>query len=113
GASLSGDRLTRNAKALAERPISGGIIVTVVGRLAAERSGAWRTGRRVRLPVQLRRPSRYLDPGVPDHERALARRGTALVGTVKRGALVEVLARGRRFEESQLAARGCSSRSFS
>ena len=43
---------------------------------------------------QLRRPSRYLDPGVPDEERALARRGTTLVGTVKSGALVEVLARG-------------------
>ena len=48
-------------------------------------------GRRVRLPVQLHRPSRYLDPGVPDDERALARRGTTLVGTVKSGALVEVL----------------------
>ena len=64
---------------------SGGILVTVVGTLAADRMHEWRTGRRVRLPVQLRRPSRYLDPGVPDHERALARRGDTLVGTVKSG----------------------------
>ena len=64
-------------------------------RWRAERVDEWRAGRRVRLPVQLRRPSRYLDPGVPDHERALARRGTTLVGTVKSGALVDVLARGR------------------
>ena len=70
--------------------VTGGIVVTVVGSLAAERVDEWRAGRRVRLPVELRRPSRYLDPGVPDHERALARRGTTLVGTVKSGALVEV-----------------------
>ena len=76
------------------RAYSGGIVVTVVGSLAAERLDEWRAGRRVRLPVQLRRPSRYLDPGVPDQERALARRGTTLVGTVKSGALVDVLARG-------------------
>ena len=46
------------------------------------------------MPAQLRRPSRYLDPGVPDHERALARRGTTLVGTVKSGALVDVVRHG-------------------
>jgi competence protein ComEC len=42
----------------------------------------------------LRRPSRYLDPGVPDQERILARRDTTLVGTVKSGALVDVVAKG-------------------
>jgi competence protein ComEC len=81
------------------RPVSGGIAVTVTGSLAADRIDDWRAGRRVRLPVTLRRPSRYLDPGVPDHERALARRGTRLVGTVKSGALVEVLARAGWFDE--------------
>src|SRR6185295_2123111 len=70
---------------------SGGILVTVVGTLAADRIDDWRAGRRVRMPVMLRRPSRYLNPGVPDLERALARRGTTLVGSVKSGALVEVL----------------------
>src|SRR5262249_40238290 len=88
----------RSAKASAERnakrPIGGGVIVTVGGTLAPERMKEWRAGRRVRVPVQLHRAARYLDPGVPDHERALARRGTTLVGTVKSGALVEVVARG-------------------
>ncbi|OFW28226.1 MAG: DNA internalization-related competence protein ComEC/Rec2 [Acidobacteria bacterium RIFCSPLOWO2_12_FULL_65_11] len=79
--------------------VSGGILVTVVGSLGASRVEEWRAGRYVRMPVQLRRPSRYLDPGVPNHERALARRGTTLVGTVKSGALVEVAARGHWWDE--------------
>jgi competence protein ComEC len=93
-------------------PVSGGVIVTVVGTLAAERIDEWRTGRRVRLPVQLRRPSRYLDPGVPDHERALARRGTTLVGTVKSGALVELLARAASVDEAMGAARAFARRAI-
>ena len=79
--------------------VSGGILVTVVGSLAANHVQEWRAGRRLRMPVQLRRPSRYLNHGVPDHERALARRGTTLVGTVKSGALVEVLEQGRLADE--------------
>ena len=90
----------------------GGIVVTVVGSLAAERMAAWRAGRRVRLPVSLHRPSRYLDPGVPDQERALARRGTTLIGTVKSGALVEVLARGGWFAEALSASRAFSRRAL-
>jgi competence protein ComEC len=83
----------------------GGILVTVTGSLAVDRIDEWRAGRRVRMPVQLRRPSRYLDPGVPDHERALARRGTTLVGTVKSGALVDIVRRGAWFDEAMAAAR--------
>jgi competence protein ComEC len=79
--------------------VHGGILVTVVGSLAAERTHEWREGRRVRFPVQLRRPSRYLNPGVPDHERALARRGTTLVGSVKSGGLVEIVAHGSWIDE--------------
>ena len=73
------------------RAVSGGVQATVAGSLGAERAGEWRAGRRVRVPLQLHRPSRYLDPDVPDSERALARRGTTLVGTVKSGALVELI----------------------
>jgi competence protein ComEC len=80
-------------------PVSGGLQATVVGTLAVDLMGNWRAGRRVRLPVQLRRPSRYLNPGVLDNERALARRGTTLVGTVKSGALVDVVARGGFIDE--------------
>ena len=101
----------RSAKALAERA-AGGILVTVVGSLAAERMDDWRAGRRIRLPVMLRRPSRYLNPGVPDHERAVARRGTTLVGTVKSGALVEVLARGTRVDEMFASARAFARRAI-
>src|SRR3989454_517071 len=90
----------------------GGVLVTVVGSLAADRVDDWRAGRRVRMPVMLRRPSRYLDPGVPDHERALARRGTTLVGTVKSGALVEVLARGSWIDESMAAVRAFARRAI-
>jgi competence protein ComEC len=112
-ANSSGEREgSGSAKALAERPIAGGIVVTVVGSLAAERIGDWRAGRRVRLPVTLHRPSRYLDPGVPDHERALARRGTTLVGTVKSGALVEVLERAGWYAEAISGARAFARRAI-
>lgn len=84
---------------------SGGVLLTVIGELARHHVGDWRSGRRVRLPARLHRPQRYLDPGVPDAERSLARRGTTLVGTVKSGALVEVLARAGWWEEALSAAR--------
>ena len=94
------------------RPLNGGIAVTVVGALAAGHLDEWRAGRRVRMPVTMRRPSRYLDPGVPDHERALARRGTRLVGTVKSGALVELRARGGWLEEGLSGARASARRAI-
>src|SRR5207244_2081624 len=62
--------------------------------------------------IGLRRPSRYLDPGVADHERALARRGITLVGTVKSGALVDVLSRGSRLDEAMAAMRAFSRRAI-
>jgi competence protein ComEC len=74
--------------------VSGGVRLSVAGALALTRAGDWRAGRRVRLPALLRVPGRYQDPGVPDGRLALARRGVALVGSVKSGALVEVTAAG-------------------
>ena len=85
--------------------VRGGIRLTVVGGLARAHAGEWRAGRRVRLTARLREPSRYYDPGVPDHRLALARRGTVLVGSVKSAALVEVTARGSRLEETAAAVR--------
>ncbi|MGB7219376.1 MAG: DNA internalization-related competence protein ComEC/Rec2 [Vicinamibacterales bacterium] len=108
----SGVSLRIDVDAIGSRPASGGILVTVVGSLAAPRVEEWRAGRRVRMPVQLRRPSRYLDPGVPDHERALARRGTTLVGTVKSGALIEVVARGHWWDERVGEARSFARRAI-
>jgi competence protein ComEC len=92
--------------------VSGGVQATVVGALAANAAANWHAGRSVRLPIQLRRPSRYLDPGVPDFEQALARRGTTLVGTVKSGALVEVVARGNFIDESAARVRAVCRRSI-
>ena len=74
--------------------VEGGLSVSVGGALASDVAREWRAGRLVEFPVALRTAARYLNAGVPDGERALARRGTALVGSVKSGALVEVLARG-------------------
>jgi competence protein ComEC len=91
---------------------AGGVQVTVAGSLAAERAGEWRGGRRVRVPLQLHRPSRYLNPDVADSERALARRGTTLVGTAKSGALVEVTARGSSIDEATAAVRAASRRAI-
>ncbi|HEX2311349.1 MAG TPA: DNA internalization-related competence protein ComEC/Rec2, partial [Vicinamibacterales bacterium] len=84
---------------------SGGAMLTVVGTLAADRASEWRSGRRVRVRATVREPARYLNPGVPDMRLALARRGTVLAGTVKSGALVEVVARGPWVRERAAAAR--------
>ena len=94
-------------------PVTGGVQATIVGSLAVDRIGDWRAGRRLRVPVQLHRPSRYLNPDVPDFERALARRGTTLVGTVKSGALVELLNRGNRIDEASASARAFARRAIS
>jgi competence protein ComEC len=77
----------------------GGVMLTVSGQLAAREAERWRAGRTIRVPAQLRRPSRYLDPGVPDEERSLARRGTRFVGVVKSAALVDVLENGNTLQE--------------
>jgi competence protein ComEC len=90
----------------------GGVLVTVAGALAAERIGEWRAGRRVRMSAQLRRPARYLNAEVADPERSLARRGTVLVGSVKSGALVEVVAHGSLLDELGSAARAYSRRAL-
>ncbi|MGH9145325.1 MAG: DNA internalization-related competence protein ComEC/Rec2, partial [Vicinamibacterales bacterium] len=87
------------------RTTSGGLRASVTGSLVAAHMNGWRAGRRVRFPVQLRRPSRYLNRGVPDDEVLLARRGVALVGSVKSAALVEVLDCGNWYEEAAAALR--------
>jgi competence protein ComEC len=59
----------------------------------------------VRVPALLRRPARYLNEGLPDQERVLARRGISLVGTIKSASLVEVVEQGRWWEEAAARAR--------
>jgi competence protein ComEC len=94
------------------RDVTGGLLVSVGGALSATYLDMWRAGRRVRLPVDLHRPSRYLDTGVPDGERALLLRGTALVGSTKSGALVDVLARGSWIDERLADVRAFSRRAL-
>ena len=87
-------------------PASGGGSITVAGVLATEAASDWRAGRWVRMPAVLRRPARYLNQGVADQELLLARRGIALVGSAKSAALVQVVERGRWFDEWASAIRG-------
>ena len=87
------------------RRVDGGVRLSVAGTLAAARMGEWRAGRRVRVTATVREPAVYVNPGVPDERRALARRGIVLVGGVKSGALVEVLAAGSTLSELAAAAR--------
>ncbi len=90
----------------------GGVLLSVLGSIAPARMDEWRAGRRVRLTATLRRPAVYLDPGVADNERALARRGTTLVGSVKSGALVEVVARAPWYDEALGAVRAFARRAI-
>ena len=87
------------------RRVDGGVRLSVAGTLAEDRMRAWRAGRRVRTTTTLREPAIYVNPGVPDERRALARRGIVLVGGVKSAALVDVRARGSRLTEAAAAAR--------
>jgi competence protein ComEC len=79
---------------------AGGVLVTVAGDAQMSHVEAWRRGRTVRLPAQLRRPSRYLNPGAGDDEAALALRGTTLVGSVKSAMLVQVVEPGGALAEA-------------
>ncbi len=86
-------------------PTSGGLLAGVGGAGDARRAGEWRAGRRVRIPATLRRPARYLDPGVGDAQRDFGWKGIALVGAVKSARLVDLLGRGPRLAEASAAAR--------
>lgn len=79
---------------------AGGVLLTVAGDAQMSHVEAWRRGRTVRLPAQLRRPSRYLNPGAGDDEAALALRGTTLVGSVKSAMLVQVVEPGGALAEA-------------
>ena len=104
GASLRMQVLRISAGACME-PTAGGVSLTVVGRFSADEMDRWRSGRIVRTTATLRRPAKYLDHGVPDLERMMARRGIALVGTVKSAALVEVVENGRWLDEAAASIR--------
>jgi competence protein ComEC len=87
------------------RATTGGVRLSVSGSASADAVDAWRAGRTIEAPIVFRRPARYLNEGVPDFERDLALDGTTLLGSVKSGLLVEVVARGRWLDEVAAAAR--------
>jgi competence protein ComEC len=78
----------------AQRRAAGGVLVTVSGASAVSRVDAWRAGRLIEAPITFRRPARYLTAGAGDAEAAAARQGIALLGRVKSGLSVEVVALG-------------------
>ena len=82
------------------RAVSGRARVTVGGQVAPGRVTDWVAGRRLRLPVAFRQSARYLNPGVPDQQRALMWRGTSLLGSVKSGLLVEIVDSGGWWSET-------------
>jgi competence protein ComEC len=98
---------------LVERVVIDGEMLPALGRVRLSVSGAlvdgpiarWRAGREVRMPVSLRRPQPYMNPGSTEQELALARRGVELVGSVKSGALVEVVRPGNPVQEAAAAVR--------
>ena len=92
------------------RPTDGGVRLTVAGFAAASLTDRWRAGRTIRAPVLLRKPTTYGDPGLPDDVRGLARRGVALLGTVKSGSLIEVIDRGDVLSEAAADARAWARR---
>src|SRR5918995_605378 len=103
-----GVSLTIAVDELARAPtlaLSDGVMLTVLGSLGAPRISDWRAGRRLRVQAMVREPARYLDPGVPDLPLSLARRGIAMVGSVKSGALVEVVGHGSWLQEHATPAR--------
>ena len=76
------------------RPVEGGLAVSVNGSAADDRVDAWRAGRTLEAPITFRRPTRYLNDGVPDFERDQALGGVVLLGTIKSALLVDVVERG-------------------
>ena len=100
-----GVSLTIEVERVNGTPTSGGVRVSVAGSLSVASFAEWRRGRRVRVPAFLRRPTAYRNPGVADAARSLARRGICLVGHVKSGALVELIARASALDELASAAR--------
>ncbi|MBI4886943.1 MAG: DNA internalization-related competence protein ComEC/Rec2 [Acidobacteria bacterium] len=71
------------------RKADGAVTLTVGGRASRERASEWRAGRSVETFATFRRPSRYLDEGVPDFERQIALDGTTLFGSIKSGLLID------------------------
>ena len=96
--------VTRVGRAGERIAVTGGVRLSVGGERWAGRIRDWRAGRRVRVSATLRPAPAFHNPGGGDQARRQALRGTALLGSVKSGLLVDVAAPGPR--RSELAASG-------
>jgi competence protein ComEC len=104
GASFTVDAIAIGRGGSMERA-RGGVRVYVSGTMASAACARWRAGRRVSMPVALRRPLPYRNFETTDQELALARRGTRLLASVKSASLVTVVSRGYWWEEAAAAVR--------
>ena len=95
-----------------ERETAGAVRIAVGGTSAARHIGEWRAGRRVRVTATLAAPLPYLNIGTPNQETRLALAGIRLFGSVKSAAQVELLARGRWWDEAAASARACVRRAI-
>jgi competence protein ComEC len=91
---LAVERVGRAGRGSPMQTTSGGVRLSVGGRLVTSRLGAWRAGRRVRVSATLRPPPAYRNPGTADQAERQAQRGTVLLGSVKSGLLLDVVRHG-------------------
>jgi competence protein ComEC len=82
------------------RAARGGARVAIGGSVPPDGTRRWRAGRRVRVSASVRRALPYLNPGVRNQEIVLARRGIAVLASVKSALLVEVVEDGTLVEEA-------------
>jgi competence protein ComEC len=77
----------------------GTVLLSVGGTASHAQADEWRAGRTIETSVAFRRPTRYLNEGIPDAERALALSGVTLFGSIKSALLVRVTGRGSGLQE--------------
>ena len=83
----------------------GGVVVRVLGAAGESRRSEWRRGRVLQAPITYARPFHVFDRGVPDFERQAALDGVTLLGSVKSGLLIDIVAPGSMVEEWTAAVR--------
>jgi hypothetical protein len=112
-ASLAGDVVTLPADVLSVHvdgqwlSARGRVGLSVGGSRSSHEMGEWLAGRTIEAPVTFRRPSTYLNHGVPDFERELALGGTTLFASTKSALVVRVVEKGSRVEEDTARVREC------
>jgi competence protein ComEC len=89
----------------ADRETAGAVRIAVGGSSAARHIDEWRVGRRVRVTATLATPQPYLNVGTTNQETRLALAGIRLFASVKSAAQVELLARGRWWDEAAASVR--------